>query len=77
MLISYSTDISIRSVNNVKDFTYNISRNIVSYINIFDIPGDKDSSIVIMEKLDHIQKLETVINDGMKEGISVLEKIMR
>lgn len=77
MLISYSTDISIRSVNNVKDFTYNISKNIVNYINIFDIPRDKDSSIVIMEKLDHIQKLETVINDGMKEGISVLEKIMR
>ena len=77
MLISYSTDISIRSVNNVKDFTYNISKNIVNYINIFDIPRDKDSSIVIMEKLDHIQKLETMINDGMKEGISILEKIMR
>lgn len=61
----------------MKDFTYNISKNIVNYINIFDIPRDKDSSIVIMEKLDHIQKLETMINDGMKEGISVLEKIMR
>lgn len=77
MLISYSTDISIRSVNSVKDFTYNISKNIVNYINIFDIPRDKDSSIVIMEKLDHIQKLETMINDGMKEGVSILEKIMR
>lgn len=57
----------------MKDFTYNISKNIANYISIFDISRDKDSSIVIMERLDHIQKLETMINDGMKEGISILE----
>lgn len=57
----------------MKDFTFNISKNIANYISIFDISRDKDSSIVIMERLDHIQKLETMINDGMKEGISILE----
>ena len=29
------------------------------------VKGDKDSSIVIMKKLDYLAKLDTVIHDGI------------
>ena len=32
-------------------------------------PGDKDSTVVVLDKKDYIQKLQDMVDDGIKEGI--------
>ena len=33
------------------------------------LKGDKDSSIALMNRSDYIEKLEVIIDDGIKKGI--------
>ena len=36
--------------------------------NIVVVKGDKDSSVIIMKKLDYVTKLDTMIDDGVMKG---------
>ena len=56
------TDIFSKNNLNSEDFTY---KNLKSLIqdNIVILQGDKDSSVVIMDKSDYIQKLEDMIEE--------------
>ena len=55
-------------MNNTKDHTYNNLKRLIKNKNLCVLSGDKDSSIVIMNKQDYIQKLEGMLDEGIKRG---------
>ena len=50
------------------DFTYKNLKSLIQDENIAIFQGDKDSSVVITDKIDYIQKLENMIEDGINKG---------
>ena len=61
------TDIFSKNILNSKDFTYkNLS--VMQDKNIVILQGDKDSSVIIIDKSDYIQKLEDMIEKGIIKG---------
>ena len=62
------TDIFIKNMNNTKDYTCNNFKRLIKNKNLCVISGDKDSCVVIMNKQDYIQKLEDMLNEGIKRG---------
>ena len=62
------TDIFSKNVLNSEDFTYKNLESLVQDENLVILQGDKDSSVVIMDKSDYIQKLENMIEEGINKG---------
>ena len=52
-----------------KDFTYKNLKNIIKDENIAVLSGDKDCSIVIMQKNDYNKKLQQMIDEGIRNRI--------
>ena len=63
------TDIFAKHIYATKCFTYKNLKNIVKDENIAVLSGDKDSSIAIMQKGDYNQKLQQMIDEGIRNGI--------
>ena len=63
------TDIFTKHIYATKDFTYKNLKNIIKDENVAILSGDKDSSIVIMQKDDYNHKLQQMIDEGIKNGI--------
>ena len=51
-----------------KDDTYNKIKSLRDNKNIVILSGDKDSSIVIMNKIGCDKKVEEMINEGIEQG---------
>ena len=49
-------------------YTYKVLRKLANDQNLVVLSGDKDSSVVIMERELHVTKLEEMINDGIEKG---------
>ena len=62
------TNIFITNMTNTKGHTYNDLKGLIKDTNQCILSGDKDSCVVIMNKQDYIQKLEDMINEGIKGG---------
>ena len=62
------TDIFSKNVLNSEDFTYKNLESLVQDENLVILQGDKDSSVVIKDKSDYIQKLENMIEEGINKG---------
>ena len=62
------TDIFIKNVSNTKDHTYNDLKRLIVNKNLCVLSGDKDSCVIIMNKQDYIQKLEGMLDEGIKRG---------
>ena len=56
------------NVYHTKDDTYNKTKSLRDNKNIVILSGDKDSSIVIMNKIDYDKKVEQMINEGIEQG---------
>ena len=65
------TDIFTNNIYATKDYTYHNLRGMIQNKDIVVVKGDKDSSVVIMEKSDYVDKLEYMINDGIEKGTYV------
>ena len=63
------TDIFAKYIYATKDFIQKILKNIIEDENIATLSGDKDSSIVIMQKDDCNHKLQQMINEGIRISI--------
>ena len=63
------TDIFTKHIYATKDFTCKNLKNIIKDENVVILSGDKDSSIVIMQKDDYNHKLQQMIDEGIKNGI--------
>ena len=62
------TDIFIKDMNNTKDHTYNNLKGLIKNKNLCVLSGDKVSCVIIINKQDNIQKLEDMLNEGIKRG---------
>ena len=60
------TDIFIKNINNTKDHTYNNLKGLIKNKNLCVLSGEKNSCVIIMNKQDYIQKLENMLNKGIK-----------
>ena len=66
--LSGYTDIFSKNVLSTNDKTYKNLKNIIRKSNIVILRGGKDSSVVIMNRSDYIEKLEGVIEEGVRKG---------
>jgi len=62
------TDIFINNVNKTTDYTYKNLRGLINDETTVVMKGDKDSSVVIMNRSDYTEKLESMIQDGIRNG---------
>ena len=62
------TNIFAKNVISTEDHTYIELKTLIHNKDVVILKGDKDSSIVIMNKTDYIKKIETMIEDGIKNG---------
>ena len=60
------TDNSIKNMNNTKDHTYNNLKQLFKNKNLCVRSEDKDYCVIIMNKQHYIQKLEAMLNEGIK-----------
>jgi len=54
------------------DYTYKVLQKLASNPDLVVLSGDKDSSVVIMQRADYVNKLETMIEEGVAKGKYVL-----
>ena len=47
------------------DYTYKVLQKITTDPDLVVLSGDKDSSVVIMQRADYVNKLKTMIEEGM------------
>ena len=64
------TDIFTNNIYTTKDYTYHNLRGMIQNKNVV-VKGDKDSSVVIMKKSDHVTKLDTMIDGGIMKSTYV------
>ena len=62
------TNLFNQNLQGTRDFTYKVLHKLTSDPNISVLSGDKDSSVVIMERKIYVEKLEVLINEGIKNG---------
>ena len=62
-------DIFPRNIYNSKDYTYHNLKLLIKNKDIKVLPGDKDSSIMIMDSKMYYEKLEIMVTEGIKNGI--------
>ena len=65
------TDIFTNNIYATKDYTDHNLRGIIQNKDIVVVKGDKDSSVVIMKKLDYATKSDTMIDYGIMRGTYV------
>ena len=63
------TDIFTNNLFSTEDHTYHQLKDLIRNKDIVILKGDKDSSIVIMNKSDYINKLEEMITEGIEKGV--------
>ena len=63
------TDIFTRNILDTKDYTYHLLKNMINNKDIVVLSGDKDSSIVIMNRNDYVKKFDEMLADGVRNGI--------
>ena len=55
------------NVYHIKDGTYNKTKSLRDNKNIVIRSGNKDSSIVVINKIDYDKKVEEMINEGIEQ----------
>ena len=63
------TDMFTKNVFSTKDYTYHNLKCLINNKNIAIIPGDKESCVIILKRDDYVEKIQGMVNDGMKEGV--------
>ena len=66
------TDIFSKNIFATKDYTYQHLKNLINDDNTVVVRGDKDSSVVIMNKDDYTLKVESMIEEGINKGTYIL-----
>ena len=63
------TDIFTNNVYKTKDFTYYKLKNLINNKEVAIVPGDKDSTVVVMNRTDYINKMQSMIEEGIQKGV--------
>ena len=64
-------DIFTKNVYSTKDYTYSNLKRLIKDDTLVVIPGDKDSCVIIMDKVDYVTKMEEMIKNGIQKGVYV------
>ena len=59
------TDIFTKTVFQTKDYTYHNLKNLIREKDVVVMKGDKDSSVVILNKTEYTEKLENMVKEGI------------
>ena len=57
-----------------KDNAYNLFKPSQKIKDIILLSGDKDSSVVILNKVSDKEKINRLINDGINKGVYIIKK---
>ena len=57
-----------QNIFSTPDYTYKVLQKLATDPHLVVLSGDKDSSIVIMQRADYVNKLETMIEEGIANG---------
>ena len=68
------TNAFTQNVHTSKDNTYNLLKSLKPNKNIVFLSGDKDSSVVILDRACYKEKINTLINDGISKGVYVIDE---
>ena len=66
-----STDIFTKNVYSSEDPTYQKLKGLIKNESIAVVSGDKESSIVVMNKADYIRKMHNMIQEGIENGVYI------
>ena len=66
-LLKY-TNIFTKNVYATKDYTYKKLRDLINNPEVVILEGDKETAIVIMNKIAYVNKMNQMINDGIRDG---------
>ena len=69
-----ATNTFTQNVYWTKDSTYNLLKPLQRNTDIVLLSGDKDSSVVILDKACHDGKINRLIHDGISKGVYVIEE---
>ena len=62
------TNLFHQNVHSTPDYTYKVLQKLASDPNLVVLSGDKDSSVVIMQREVYVEKLEDMIKEGISNG---------
>ena len=57
-----------QNIFSTPDYTYKVLQKLATDPDLVVLFGDKDSSVIIMQRADHVDKLETMIEEGITNG---------
>ena len=66
--LRHTTDLLSQNVYHTKDNTFKETHKIRKNNNVVILPGDKDSSVIIMNRSDYTKKVESMLQQGISEG---------
>ena len=69
------TGICTKNVFQTKDYTYHNFKNLIREKDVVVMKGDNDSSVVIVNKTDYIEKLENMVKEGIAKWTYTLRKL--
>ena len=69
-LLAYC-DTSTKNVYSAKDYTFSNLKRLIKDDTLVLLPGDKDCCVIIMDKVDYMNKIEEMINNGIQKGVYV------
>ena len=64
-----NTDIFTKNIYSSKDTTFSNLKALCRDKNIAVVPGDKDSSVVLLNKSDYLEKMQNMLDKGIQDGI--------
>ena len=66
------TNIFTKNVLQTKDYTYHYLKNLIREKDVVVLKGGKDSLVVMVNKIDYIEKLENMFKEGIEKGTYTL-----
>ena len=64
-------DILTKNVYSTKDYTYSKLKRLIKDDTLVVIPGNKDSCVIVMNKVDYVIKMEEMIKNGIQNRVYV------
>ena len=66
------TNIFTNNVFQTNEYTYHNLKNLIWEKDVVVMKGNKDSSVVILNETDYVEKLENMVKEGINKGTNIL-----
>ena len=77
--LRHTTNLLSQNVYHTRDNTFKETHKIGNNNNVVILPGDKDSSVIIMNRLDYTKKVKSMLQQGISEGkyVTIEDNILK